>query len=86
MPPRGLMALRAQGLFTEYLTRAKRWVAAANGKWGTDVKITSVALDSEKFAFANAHHAVVGQPDWVANLTRKSKIAMLSRFARCPSR
>ena len=51
------MALRVQGLFTEYLTRAKRWVAAANSKWGTDVKITSVALDSEKFAFANSHHA-----------------------------
>ena len=28
------MVLRAQELFTEYLTRAKRWVAAANGKWG----------------------------------------------------
>ena len=68
------MALRVQGLFTEYLTRAKRWVAAANSKWGTDVKITSVALDSEKFAFANSHHAVVGQPDWVGNLTRKNNL------------
>ena len=62
------------GLFTEYLNRAKDWVAAANKQWGTDVKITSVALDSEKFAFANAHHAVVGQQDWVGNLTRKNNL------------
>jgi hypothetical protein len=46
-------------LFTSYLTLAQSWVTAANRLIGANVKITSVALDSEKFAFANAHHAIV---------------------------
>jgi hypothetical protein len=61
-------------LFTEYLTRAQSWVTAANQQTGADVRISSVALDSEKFAFANAHHAVVGTQEWIGNLTRKNNL------------
>ena len=47
-------------LFTSYMQRAQSWVAAANAQLGAKVQITSVALDSEKFGFQNAHAKATG--------------------------